>query len=140
MIDAVIARLTASVPMLKLIGGAAQFQTAAESLPKGTPAAFVIPLEENPGSNAMGDMVIQRVAVTFGVILVVRNVSDAKGEAARQGMETLRATVKAALLGWQPSPEFDPLERGRSGLLTFKESHMWWQDIYLTSYIDRSNL
>ncbi len=140
MIDAVIARLEASVPLLKAVGGAAQFQNAAESLPKSTPAAFVIPLEENPSGSAMGDMVIQRVAVTFGVILVVRNLSDAKGVAARQDMEALRAAVKAALLGWQPTADYDPLERGRSGLLAFKDMHMWWQDIYLTSYIDRSVL
>lgn len=138
MIDAVIARLEANVPLLKHVGGAAQFQNAAESLPKGTPAAFVIPLEENPGNSAMGDLVIQRVSVTLGVILVVRNVSDPKGVAARQDMEALRAAVKTALLGWQTTPDYDPLARGRSGLLAFKDMHMWWQDIYLTSYIDRS--
>jgi hypothetical protein len=140
MIDAVIAQLQASVPLLKLVGGAAQFQNAAESLPKVTPAAFIIPLEENPSGSAMGDLVIQRVAVTLGVILAVRNVTDTKGVAARQGMEALRAAVKAVLLGWQPTADYDPLERGRSGLLAFKDMHMWWQDIYTTSYIDRSVL
>jgi hypothetical protein len=140
MIDAVIARLAGSVSLLKMTGGAAQFQNAAETNPKVTPAAFVIPLGEDPGASAMGDMVIQRVAATIGVILVVRNVSDIKGEAARQDMEMLRAAVKASLLGWQPSGEYDPLQRGRSGLLAFKDMHMWWQDIYTTSYIDRSVL
>lgn len=140
MIDEVIARLESSVPLLKMTGGAAQFQTAAETNPRATPAAFVIPLGEDPGASAMGDMVIQRVAASIGVILVVRNVSDIKGEAARQDMEALRAAVKASLLGWQPSSEYDPLVRGRSNLLLFKDMHMWWQDIYTTSYIDRSVL
>jgi hypothetical protein len=140
MIDDVIAHLEASGAAFKQVGGAAQFQNAAESNPRATPAAFVIPLEENPGVSAMGDLVIQRVAVTLGVILVVRNLSDSKGVAARQDMETLRQAVKAALLGWQPPGGYDPLERGRSGLLAFKDGHMWWQDIYLTSYIDRSVL
>ena len=140
MIDAVIARLQSSVSLLKMTGGAAQFQKAAEAAPKVTPAAFVIPLGEDPGASAMGDQVIQRVTANLGVILVVRNVSDVKGEAALQDMETLRKAVKDILLGWQPSSEYDPLVRGRSNLLLFKDMHMWWQDIYTTSYIDRSVL
>lgn len=140
MIDAVIARLESSVTLLKMTGGAAQFQNAAETNPKVTPAAFVIPLGEDPSASAMGDLVIQRVTATIGVILVVRNVSDVKGEAARQDMDALRKAVKDILLGWQPTSEYDPLARGRSNLLLFKDMHMWWQDIYTTSYIDRSIL
>lgn len=138
MISETIGRIRDNVGTVKLIGGAAQFQAAAQANPRAVPAVFVIPLEENPSPNEVDSFVIQRVAVTIGVILVVRNVSDTTGEAAGEDMETLRKAVKDQLLGWQPSAEYDPLERGRSGLLTFKDSHMWWQDIYLTTFIDRS--
>jgi len=140
MIDDVVAYLKASVPALKQVGAAAQFQNAVEANPKATPAAFVISLGDDPLPSAMADQVIQRVNMTLGVVLVVRNLSDTKGVAAGQDMEVLRAQVKAALLGWQPAPEFDPLQRGRGALLAFKDGHMWWQDIYLTATYDRSVL
>jgi hypothetical protein len=139
-INETITRIRETVEAVKLVGGAVQFQVAAESNPKAVPACFVIPLEESPSPNEMDSFVIQRVAATIGVVLVVRNVADKTGEAAGQDMEILRKAVKAQLMGWQPSAEYDPLERGRSGLLAFKDGHMWWQDIYLTSYIDRSVL
>ena len=138
MIDQVIAQLRASVGALKQVDGAAQFMTAAQSNPHVTPAAFVIPLTEDPSRSEVAGLVIQRVAITLGVILVVRNVSDKSGDAARQDMEALRDAVKASLLGWLPSAQYDPFERGRSTLLAFKDGHMWWQDIYLTSTFDRS--
>jgi len=140
MISEVVTYLQAAVPALKQVGAAAQFQAAVESNPRATPAAFVIPLSEDPGPSTMADQVIQRVATSFGVVLVVKNLTDNKGVAASQDLEVLRKEVKAALLGWQPAPEFDPLQRGRGVLLTFKDGHMWWQDIYLTTTYDRSIL
>lgn len=139
MINEIIARL-ASVPALKQVGGAADFQSAAESNPTVTPCAFVIPLQENPQSNELANFVIQRVTATIGVMLVVRNVADQHGVAAQQDLAMLRQAVKDALLGWQPSDSCDPLERGPSNLLVFKDGHMWWQDIYVTTFYDRSIL
>jgi len=140
MIAAIAQRLDDNVAALKLVGGAVEFQNAAETNPTATPAAYVIPLEENPGPGAAVSIVIQRIAASVGVILVVRNVSDPKGAAAQGDMESLRAAVKAQLLGWQPTDAYDPLERGRSGLLAFRDGHMWWQDVYTTAYYDRSVL
>lgn len=139
MIAEIIAALR-TVPALKLVGGAADLQAAVENSPTVTPCAFVIPLEENPGANALGNFVAQRVAVAVGVVLVVRNLSDSKGAAATVDMEVLRKATKAVLLGFSPGSEYDPLERGQSALLVFKDGHMWWQDIYITAYYDRSVL
>ena len=140
MIADIVTRLQATVPALKLVGGAALFQSAAEHNPKATPAAYVIPLAEDPAPNHMGNVLIQRVTLRVGVILVTRNLADATGAAASQDMGLMRKLVKAQLYGWQPSSELDPLERGRSGLLAFRDGHMWWQDIYVTSTLDKSTL
>jgi len=140
MIDATIARLRAEVPALKLVGGAADFQTAVERNPTVTPAAFVFPLEESPGENQMGNVVIQRVVAGVGIAFVVKNVSDVTGDAARQDLIELRQAVKERLLGWSPAAGHDPYERGNSGLLAFRDGHMWWQDVYRTAYFDRSIL
>lgn len=123
---------------LKLVAGAAAFQAAAESHPTALPAAFVFTLEEAAGESPVAPDVIQRVTASIGVVLVVRNVGDSRGSASGQDMETLRAAVKAQLLGWAPATGHDPLTRSRSHLLAFRDGHMYWQDIYTTSHFDRS--
>lgn len=140
MITEITARLKAEVSLLALVAGAADFQKASEANPTATPAAYVFVLRENAGPNGVAPDVHQRVAVEVGVILVVRNLGDVKGAAAGQDMETLRAAVKAVLLGWEPAAGYDALERGNSGLLAFRDGHMWWQDTYTTAFYDRSVL
>jgi hypothetical protein len=140
MIDALKARIKATVPAIKFVGEAADFQSAAESNPKVTPACFVIALEEMPAPNQMGDILIQKVQATVGIVLVVRNLSDSKGAAARSSMDAIRKLVKDQVYGWQATSALDPFERGSSHLLAFRDGHVWWQDIYLTSYYDRSVL
>jgi len=124
---------------LALVGGAAEFQKAVETNPAATPAAYVIELDETAGPSPATE-VHQRVKATIGIVHVVRNVADIKGDGARKDMETLRAATKAKLLGWSIAAGFDPLERARSNLLTFRDGHMWWQDAYTTAYFDRSVL
>jgi hypothetical protein len=137
MIQEIIDRL-GSVAELKLVGGAAAFQAAAEKNPNLTPCAFVFPLEEDAAPNQNVNIVLQRVTAKVAVMLVVRNVSDAQGVAAGLDMTVLRQAVKASLLGWQPNAECDPLQRGAANLMLFKDGYMWWQDVYVTAFYDRS--
>jgi len=134
-----ITRLQTTVPALKLVDGAPAFQAAAETNPRVTPCAFVLAQKETPSPSGT-DVLIQRVAAEVGIVLVVRNLTDAKGVAATEDMESLRNAVKAQLFGWVPVEGCDPFERGPGGLLLFRDGHMWWQDIYSTSYFDRSSL
>jgi len=139
MIDEIIARLGA-IDALKLVGGAADFQTAVENNPTVTPCAFVIPLDERYAPSQDASIVIQRVDATVGIVFVVRNVSDVHGVAARQDLATLRKAVSDLLLGWDPVAGFAPLEGSAANLLVFKDGHMWWQDVYVTSFYKRSTL
>jgi hypothetical protein len=138
MINDIIARLKATVPMLKLVGGAADFQAAVEANPPATPAVFVIPVEDMPGARFAADVTMQRVTATVGLVLVVRNLADKHGAAASTDMEVLRQAVKDQVFGWQAKPELDPFERGPGKHLAFRDGHVWWQDTLVTSYIDRS--
>ena len=140
MIQELIERIKATVPAFKFVGAAADFQAAAENCPAVTPACFVFSLGENPAPNALGDILLQHVQAAVGVVLVVRNLTDAKGVAAGIDMEALRKLVKAQVFGWTATPDLAPFERGASDLLAWRAGHLWWQDIYLTSYYDRSEL
>lgn len=121
---------------LKLVGNAADFQTAADANPTAAPAVYVLQLEEVPEPSDV-DVIVQRVTAYMGIAFAVRNVADAKGAAARADLESMRANVKQLLYGWQPAEGYFPLERGRSSLLGFKNSHLWWQDIYVSAYYDK---
>lgn len=136
MIDAIKTHLQ-PVLGLKLIGEAMDFQSAVETKPPVTPAVYVMTMGEKPGP-VVTDVMIQQVRVAVGIVFVVRNLTDNKGVAARVDLEALRQGVRDQLYGWCAAPELAPFERGEGNLLAFKEGHLWWQDIFYTSYFDRS--
>ncbi|AKU21876.1 hypothetical protein [Massilia sp. NR 4-1] len=138
MIEAIQARLRATVPALKLVGDAVGFQSAAERTPTVMPACYVITLGEKPSPNSLGNILIQQVQASIGVILVMRNLGDATGAKAQASIEALRGQVKDQIFGWVPKAGCEPLERGDSNLLAFRDGCVWWQDIYVTSFYDRS--
>lgn len=138
MIAAIIERIRQGVPDLKLVGGSVQFTAAAERQPTAVPACFVLTHSELPGPPAAANLLIQRVRIDIGIVLVVRNVSDTTGQAAALDTEQLRQKVKDQLYGWMPAGAQEPLSRGPGQLLAFREGHVWWQDIYSTSYIDKA--
>ncbi|MYM80538.1 hypothetical protein GTP44_01005 [Duganella sp. FT50W] len=140
MIENIKARLRELVPEIKQVGGAADFQSAVESNPTVTPACYVFSLGEAPAPSQFAGRLIQRVRASVGIVLVVKNLTDAKGVAALEDTDALRNKVKQVVYGWRPADGNDPLERGDSNLLAFRDGHVWWQDIYLTSYIDRSEI
>lgn len=121
---------------LKLIEGAAEFQKIVEQQknPRATPAAYVIPVRETAQPSATYGRVRQQRKGGVTIVLVVKNVADARGEAAHGDMVDLRNLVDAQLLGWSPSEQHDPYQFGGGGLAAFKDGHMWWQDIYDTAF------
>jgi hypothetical protein len=95
---------------------------------------------DQPGPCVSADIMQQRVVVTVALIFVVRNLSDATGAAAAADLDGLRRAARAQMYGWAAAPEFDPFERGNGHLLAFRDGHVWWQDLFITSYYDRSVL
>ena len=137
LITALHARLS-SVAALKLVGGAADFQAAAETNPLATPAAYVVLLDERPGQNPRLTGVLQQVEVAIGVAIVVRNVADKKGATGLDALDPIRAAVRGALLGYTPLTGYARLTRGQGSLLAFRDGHLWWQDMYHSSYYDQA--
>lgn len=139
MIAAVLARLRAECgAVIKVIGGAADFQQATAAAPTDTPAAYVLQLPEAPRPGQFVGDGIQRVDASVAVVVVCRNVSDAKGAAASADIGALRDAVKSALMGWQPGTGIAPLERGRGEPMAFGNGLMWWQDAYVSYFFERA--
>ncbi|MCX7563777.1 hypothetical protein OS176_09570 [Xanthomonadaceae bacterium XH05] len=131
-------RLKDQVPALKLVGSAADLRTALEDKPRAVPAAFVLK-EERSASAAGGSngVLVQMCSVTVQVVLFVRNASgEARGVGAREAMDALIASVRAALLKW--SPDNSRFFHGLSHLASRDESYSggWLvaQEIFQTRY------
>lgn len=138
MITETIARLRAQIATLgaALVDGAAAFGAATETNPVSTPAIYVVPLSETPAPTQFDG--VQRVTGDMAIVCAVRNLTDARGEAAQIDLQALRVNVKAALLGWVPADGHTAIERGAGRLLAFRDGHLWWQDIYRSNYFEKT--
>lgn len=122
-----------------MVEGAAEF-AAISGRVTTHPAAWVIPLGDNAGENRFGAgmATAQRVDTTFGVVLVVGDVSDQQGGAVVEQLTALRRDVRDALLGWYPDEATQPLVYSGGDALKFEAGLIWWQDTYSTAWEARA--
>ncbi|QCN98912.1 hypothetical protein D3093_26880 (plasmid) [Azospirillum argentinense] len=128
----IVARLKNEARALKLVEGVAELAALRQNPPLHLqPAAFVVPVSERPGENRAAGAVAQVNTVTFGVVLVMTNLADPRGEAAGDALELVRGEVRTALLGWRPD--------GASGACHYaggetveidNKGALWWIDRY----------
>ncbi|PWR17636.1 phage tail terminator protein [Zavarzinia aquatilis] len=137
MIDPVIARLKATaMPPLRLIEGMAELASLAGKQPRAMPAAYVVPLDERAEPAATTLRVRQRVTVTFGVIVIARNVSDlGRGGASLADLAPVREAVRAALLGWGEGDGVtdSPITFAGGQVLDADAGLVAWQDSFTTA-------
>lgn len=126
----VIARLKSNTSGMKSIGGAADFETALDSM-VAVPSLFVMPLLERANQMPRTSPVYQHVEqLNFAVIVVVSNVKDARGDAGLTALVPVREQVKNALAGWVPDPDSGEQVNYTGGrLLRFAgDQRIWWSD------------
>jgi hypothetical protein len=123
-------------PPLRLVAGLAEF--AVLQAPPGDgamPAAFVVPIGTEAGRNGLAAGGFrQRLEESFAVILLHRNKRDPRGEQAALDLaDHLIPAVRAALIAWQPMPEWEPVELRRSALLDMDDGVVAWREDYATA-------
>ncbi|WP_157669908.1 hypothetical protein [Chitinibacter sp. GC72] len=133
-IKPIIEYLKAQCPLLKSVGGAADYAEGKKLLKHQLPAAFVIPLGDIDGPNSVVGEVHQERRTAFALIFAQSNLKKAGGVDDVDELQQLRAQVRDALLGWLP-PECDQaIEAAGGKLLDFDDAVLWWQDDYATGY------
>ncbi len=134
-LSSVVERIRDLCPLLRSVGGAAQYDVAVNGL-LTAPAAFVVPLSETAGENYLASgATAQRIEVRFGVILVLSSHGDVtQGADALDQLDTHRSALRAALHGWLPSPDAEPCLVDQGAVLEFLPGELWWQDVYRTAY------
>lgn len=134
-VGSVVDRLASQVTSLLKVGGAIDFDRALQGLTIAN-SAFVIPLAEAPSPDEIGMMnsIEQEVETLFGVILAVRNLQDATGEAVQDVLDPLRTSLRSALLGWEPYTDYYPCVYAGGQLIGFREGILFWQDDFKSAY------
>lgn len=109
------------------VAGAAQFQVLPESANLSMPAAYVIPLDDNPEPNRSQTGYRQTIREAFAVVVALSNVSDERGQSAATSLHSIRAELWASLLGWEPGAEYDGVEYEGGNLLHLDRARMYYQ-------------
>lgn len=136
-LDAVITQLKTVAMFGGNVAGAAAFADGIDSqvwLP--TPAAYVIPLDEDASENQNLNGLQQIVTERIGIIVNLDNSADRRGQTASDQYDTTRTAIFKAILNWRPdwhplNPELNREARGfyyQGGrLLDFDRARLFYQ-------------
>lgn len=125
----IVARLKAQLTALRSVGASADLDAAIDGAPP-VPAAFVLPLGETGADTGLINGTGERDVQTFGVVHVINNRRDAKGEASLDDLKNHRLNLRAALVGWVPDAATgEPVKFAAGRLLRLDgEGRLWWID------------
>ncbi|PQA78688.1 hypothetical protein [Rhodoferax sp. TS-BS-61-7] len=109
------------------VGGAVQFKALGEKSTLQSPCAYVIPLDDNASERKAGNTARQEITDGFAVVVVMSNKPDEKGQGSALNAHNMRTLLWAALLGWCPSEEYDPIVYEGGQLMKLDRAEMWFQ-------------
>lgn len=140
-LQSIVERLKATAPALRAVGGSANLDAAMKADRFPTNSAYVLPAQERGGENhvatdgASGEGYAQLAEVSFSVLLIAKNVADARGAAAHGDLRSLRGEVFRALANWVPAWASLPVEWDSGALAEVRPGEIWWEDVYRTAVI-----
>lgn len=109
------------------ISGAAEYKRLPETANLAVPAAYVIPLDDNPeqvqGHNGYRQVVRDSVAV----VVVLSNAVDERGQGSITSVRAIRSELWAALLGWEPDADHGRIEYEGGQLLDLDRARLYYQ-------------
>jgi hypothetical protein len=111
------------------VAGSAHFKRLKEESTLTVPAAYVIPLDDNPGERMSLNDVRQPITESFAIIVALSNAPDERGQAAiNSAHDSIRAEIWKAIIGWQPDPvTYRGVEYQGGNLLDLDRSRLWYQ-------------
>lgn len=110
------------------VGGAAQFKDLTEISNLRVPAAFVIPLDDEPGQQRSQTGYQQDLVDAFAVIVMLSNEPDERGQGSvTQAINPIRAELWRCLLGWEPAEGYEGVFYQGGALLKLDRSRLYYQ-------------
>ncbi|MEM5371355.1 hypothetical protein V4C53_35720 [Paraburkholderia azotifigens] len=134
-LNAVIEHLRERMPIFaQRVAGAAKFSILPEASNLMVPAAYVIPLDENPDQQASSNGYRQTVEDRFAVVVVLSNVSDERGQSAAMSVHDMRKLLFSALVGWEPGDDYYQVEYDGGSLLSIDRARLYYQFEFKSDY------
>jgi hypothetical protein len=132
------ARIAAQVTAFREVAGSASLEEVLKGrlVDKG---CYIFEEADAAGKNEVVQVTRQRVTVQLGVVLVVRNVRGDRGEDASDANKTLRDSVQTALLGYEFTGGYEPMEYIGFRLVSFANGFFITKASYRTRYFIRSS-
>lgn len=134
MLDAIESRLE-SISEIKSVDGAVALAAVMKSgkAPNRTPAVYVVPIRETPiQNNRTTGPAFQKVVEQIAIVIVIKKANDKTGNRANGDLKKVRDEIRDRIFGFSIA-EYEPVELGPSGLLSFEDGVLWWQDEFLTA-------
>ena len=130
-------RIRDTVPEFRDVGGGADIK-AILAATNATPAAYVYRERNTAKANNAISAVAQQRVETIGILVITRNVRDARGGANADDSEALCDLIEAQLLGYSPDDErYNRLEYIGGDLVLLKDGFHIWREAYQASRVTR---
>jgi hypothetical protein len=139
LIEEFITRLQANCPTLQnRVYGSVELALA-QTTSMITPCAFVMCMSESAEENSlMGQGFMQQITAKIGVISLIKNAKDARGQAAHIDLEVTRSAIRAALCNWIPTNAVMPTQFLEGQLLGYDNLTLRWNDVFTSQYYYRN--
>ena len=131
------ARIRSQIPAFKEVAGTVDMPNAMAGR-LSDHGCYIFKERETVTESHLVGATMQRVTVYFGLLIVVRNVKDARGADADDVSYTLQAALKTALLGWIPDASAEPLEYSGGVFVMFKNGFHLWKNTFNTHQFIRA--
>lgn len=135
-IDALKQKLIAAGLFQSMLG-AAQLATAIERR-QFTAQGYVMLAKVEVAQNELINAVEQSVIETYSIVFWAAAAGDATGDKIADEIETKRAAILNALLGWAPDEEHAPFEYAGGQLAQFQVGAALWEETFRTQSYVRS--
>ncbi len=113
---------------------AANYETVIANGIQGEVNIYIIPGTDDGFVTEGTGVIISDVDASVGVLIGVREVTDALGEAATDPLKTYREAVAGAFQGFRPTGTTQALSFANGALVDFVDGVFWQLDNYATSY------
>ena len=131
------ARIRSQIPEFKDIAGAADLANVMSGRLSDS-GCYIFQERVTVTESDLVGATMQRLAVSFALLIVVRNVKDVRGGDAADASFLLQDLIKSALLGWAPDASTDPLEYSGGALVSFANGFFIWKESFVTHQFIRA--
>lgn len=133
-LNPIVAQLRLTCPTFAgRVSGGIDWDAVVDSAKLALPAAYVIATADAADPSKAQNRVLQNITDQFNVVIVL-DASDERGQEDNDLLHDIRAELWRALVGWEPGPEYSPIEYGKGALLHISRARVVYQFTFFSEF------